>query len=79
MSKLLSERFMKRATPDDIKEQLDKGADVNERDRAGYSPLHVGAYRNQNIAVIETLTQAGADVNARDNKGWSPLHVGGSI
>ena len=78
MSTLLNSKFMQRATPDDIKKQLAKGADIRARTEDGLSPLHV-AVDNENPAVIKALVEAGADVNARNKDGWTPLHVAVAI
>lgn len=43
---------------------LEAGADVNARDRSGYSPLHRAAERNDNPDMITMLLDAGAEVNA---------------
>lgn len=40
------------------------GADVNARNRDGYSPLHYAARDNGDPAVIDALVAAGAEVNA---------------
>ncbi|MEM9220393.1 MAG: ankyrin repeat domain-containing protein [Cyanobacteria bacterium P01_F01_bin.150] len=51
---------------------LDKGADVNIRNRFGETPLHE-AVQNFNEAAIPLLLAAGADINAEDDKGKTPL------
>ncbi|MBC6443871.1 MAG: hypothetical protein GDA50_00340 [Alphaproteobacteria bacterium GM202ARS2] len=62
---LLNKEFMKRATPEDIKHQLDSGADVNARDKHGATPLHFAVVFNKKHDVIKVLLNAGADANAR--------------
>lgn len=47
------------------------GADVNERDDLGNTPLHYCRYAYD---VAESLIAKGADVNARNNYGGVPLH-----
>jgi len=46
--------------------------DVNGRDKAGRTPLHLAAIRG-NKEVAEVLLNNGALVNARDRDGWTPL------
>jgi ankyrin repeat protein len=55
-----------------VKRELAGGADVNQQDDAGYSPLHIAAL-NGNIAIIETLLRAGANPNLTDKHGNGPL------
>ncbi len=43
-------------------------ADVNARDKNGWTPLIAAASGNSDLAVIEALIKAKADVNARDKK-----------
>ena len=51
------------------------GADVNARDKDGWTPLHRATRAKRGSAeAIEALVAAGADVNARDKDGWTPLH-----
>ena len=51
---------------------LERGADVNERDGEGSTPLHRAA-RAANAEMAVMLLEHGADVNARDNEGRTPL------
>ena len=42
---------------------IDAGADLDEQDRMGHTPLHVAAAESQ-TACVEMLLRQGADVNA---------------
>ena len=46
--------------------------DVNARDRAGRTPLHMAAMRGHR-EMAEVLLSNGALVNACDGDGWTPL------
>jgi len=50
-----------------------KGANVNAKNRGGWTPLHLAAGSWQKD-LAELLIVQGADVNAKDNGGWTPLH-----
>ena len=52
-----------------VQAELDKGVDVNVKDRFGFTPLHFAATKE----IAELLINEGADVNAKD-KGWTPLY-----
>ena len=57
---------------------IDRGADVNGRDKWGCSPLHYAVVSQGPGGrclpdVAELLLNQGADVNARSKDGWSPL------
>jgi len=52
-----------------VKYLLEGGADVNARDEAGLTPLHIAT-----TDVAELLINRGASVNARNRYGETPLH-----
>jgi len=52
---------------------LEAGADINARDRNGWSALMWAAQGNQNPEVISALLEAGADINASSISGWTAL------
>ncbi len=57
---------------DQVQQLLSKGANVNEKNRMGWTPLHT-AIRNRRLELIEPLLAKGADINATDNRGQTPL------
>ena len=76
--------FMQAASVGDatsLKQFIDFGVDVNERDESGQSALHMAA-DNGSIECVQKLLAAGSDPNAADNDGISVLQaavIGGSI
>ena len=52
---------------------INRGADVNVKNREGNTPLHLVVYRGE-LDIAEFLVSNGADVNAKNNDGWTPLH-----
>jgi len=52
---------------------LDRGADVNARDKRHQTPLHETASLGR-MAVVKLLLEQGTDVNARDKQYEAPCH-----
>jgi len=50
------------------------GAEVNEKDSKGYTPI-MEAIQNNCIDVVDVLLCAGADINLAGPSGFSPLHI----
>ena len=73
-NQLLDPEFWKKATVKDVKQAVSKGADVNVKDRNGWTPLHWAAAFNQNPEVITTLVELGAEINAKDKDDRTALH-----
>ena len=65
--------FMAAATPEAITECLEAGQEVDSRNAAGETPLHLAA-SGGDPSVVELLLEAGADPRARDGNGATPLH-----
>eukprot|EP01063_Lacrimia_lanifica_P024397 TRINITY_DN32317_c0_g1_i1.p1 TRINITY_DN32317_c0_g1~~TRINITY_DN32317_c0_g1_i1.p1 ORF type:complete len:639 (+),score=310.50 TRINITY_DN32317_c0_g1_i1:49-1965(+) len=55
-----------------VKELIDAGADLNQRNICGFSALMEAAW-NGRLEIVTTLLAAGADVNAKANNGWTAL------
>ncbi|TET38755.1 MAG: ankyrin repeat domain-containing protein [Planctomycetota bacterium] len=49
------------------------GADVNVKDRRGWTPLHWASFCNKKD-VVSFLIDKGANVNAKRDTGWTALH-----
>jgi uncharacterized protein len=63
------------ASDDDVeaaRTALDGGADMNARDRAGFTPLHFAAQAGS-IQVARLLLERGATVDPQDDFGNTPL------
>ena len=60
-------------TEKEARELIAKGADVNERNKRGATPLHMAAEYGS-TDVIRILLEAGANPGARDKNGLTPLH-----
>ena len=56
----------------DLRDRLDHGADPNERDSLGYTPL-IYAARDGNAGAVQVLLRHRAQVNAQDNNGSTAL------
>ena len=57
-----------------VKLLLKYGADINARDKDGWTSLHWGA-KNGNIDMLKLLITNGADIKAKNKKGCIPLQV----
>eukprot|EP01024_Parvocaulis_polyphysoides_P040942 TRINITY_DN373_c0_g1_i1.p1 TRINITY_DN373_c0_g1~~TRINITY_DN373_c0_g1_i1.p1 ORF type:complete len:295 (-),score=62.20 TRINITY_DN373_c0_g1_i1:179-958(-) len=55
------------------KKLISEGADINEQDARGVSPLGIAVGFNK-VEVIEVLLEGGADIEITDNQGNTPLH-----
>ncbi len=54
---------------------LEKGIDVNTKDKRGMTALHMAALSiSDNNDMVKILVKAGADVTATDRNGFTPLH-----
>ena len=56
-----------------LKGYLDRGADVNEQDFQGCSPLHSAAFMGSAPLVRFLLEQSGLDIEVIDEEGRTPL------
>ena len=55
-----------------VKQHLADGADVNTKDKYGWTPLRYAA--NGHKEIVRLLIAKGADVNAKTLSGWTSLH-----
>uniref|UniRef100_K3XBW9 Uncharacterized protein n=1 Tax=Globisporangium ultimum (strain ATCC 200006 / CBS 805.95 / DAOM BR144) TaxID=431595 RepID=K3XBW9_GLOUD len=53
---------------------LDRGADINEKDKYGRSPLSHAAQAGK-AEIVQLLLDRGADITEKDNYGRSPLRI----
>jgi ankyrin repeat protein len=54
---------------------VQKGANLNARDTAGRSALHIASMLGFAPTVLYLVVKAGANVEAKDNNLLSPLHL----
>jgi hypothetical protein len=60
--------------PDAIRQHIEAGSDLNEKDAYGSSPLIVAATFGK-TEVARVLIDAGADMTITNNEGSTPLHI----
>ena len=53
---------------------IEAGADVNQSDHEGRTPLHRVASNDYGYGLADRLLAAGCDGNAQDKEGETPLH-----
>lgn len=56
-----------------LQTMLDRGADVNAKDPAGYTALEIAAFQDFS-QIVQILLEAGADANLRGSFDCPPLH-----
>lgn len=54
---------------------LSNGADINERNKEGVTPLSI-AVQNEDLPIVQLLASNGANLHTKDTNGKSPLSVG---
>lgn len=57
----------------EIKSLLASGADINLKDKDGWTALMYAVRYQENITIVETLINAGAKIKIKNNFGFSPL------
>ncbi|CAG0890601.1 unnamed protein product, partial [Cyprideis torosa] len=53
------------------------GADVNDKDFEGWTPLHYACAEGR-VLIVSSLLRRGALLEAKDSEGWTPLHFASS-
>lgn len=61
-----------------IQSWLNEGADPNEQDSYGYTPL-INASAKGRLKAVENLVKSGADVNKSGPYGYRPLHAASQV
>ncbi|XP_057244649.1 serine/threonine-protein phosphatase 6 regulatory ankyrin repeat subunit C-like [Malurus melanocephalus] len=56
-------------------ELVNVGANVNQPNERGFTPLHFAAVSTNGALCLEILVNNGADVNFQSKEGKSPLHM----
>lgn len=56
-----------------LQSMIDRGADVNAKDPAGYTALEIAAFQDY-AQIVQILLDSGADVNLRGSLDCPPLH-----
>ncbi|GIX72032.1 hypothetical protein CEXT_456891 [Caerostris extrusa] len=69
----LSTSVLKGGHKNIVKILIEKGADIDKKDDAGSTPLHLAAGRDHGD-VVQLLISKGADVHAEDSSKSTTLH-----
>jgi ankyrin repeat protein len=56
-----------------VRTLLHAGAQINDKNNIGMTPLHLASYKGYTNCV-RILLDAGADLNLKDDFGWTPPH-----
>jgi hypothetical protein len=65
---------VRRGDVEEVRELLEKGADVNAKNNDGWTPLHDAA-GHDHVDFARLLVENGADVNAKNNDGKTPIDI----
>ena len=57
-----------------VKALLEQGADVNDRDLDGNTPLHIAMLHTRSTEIMEVLVKARPDLGVQNRSGQTPLH-----
>jgi ankyrin repeat protein len=71
-------KLCKTGTPAEVQAAIDAGADVNAKDKEGWTVLMNAALFNEKAEVVSALVKAGSDVDARNNGGGTALMIAAS-
>jgi len=66
--------LVQRGSYSEIRQALEEGADVNQQNEAGKTPLMLAATKNSDARVIDLLLDYGARMERRDNRGRTALY-----
>ena len=55
-----------------VQKLVKNGANINEKDRSGYTPLIWAIYSNK-VEAVKAFIQMGADIEIQDKSGYTPL------
>ena len=67
--------FFESATADEVVACLAAGANPNDHDEHGWTPLHRSALLSTDPKVVTALLEAGAELEERNDLGNTPLHA----
>lgn len=73
MPQLQLHRAIREGRTEEITKLIEAGADPEELDECGLTPLYWAAYHNHPEAIC-ALVEAGAEPRIRDKNGRTPLH-----